>query len=100
MHWISKKSFQRAALKSILLFESAKDGSELLFLLAFGQHLKAKVMIPHVLLIDDQHRQKHIKQVSYSRWRQLTQLDRRKTRKRKNGQEEERFANGHGGHDR
>lgn len=74
VHWISEKGFQTATLQKRLLFQSSQDWTELFFLLAFGQHLQRKVVIAHVLLVDDQHGQQHVKQIAYAVWPNRTNL--------------------------
>lgn len=46
-------------------FESLQDGREIRVTLALGQHLKAVMMIPYILLVDAQHRQKHVEQITW-----------------------------------
>ena len=37
-------------------------------MLAFGEHLQGKVMVADVFLVDTEHGQQHVKQVSYAVW--------------------------------
>lgn len=67
MHWICEERFQRPSLQAGFFFEASEDRDELLPLFAFGQDLQAVVMIPHVLLIDGQHGQQHVEEISWDR---------------------------------
>ena len=68
MHGVREEGLQRPSLKSWLLLQSLQHLAKHLLLLAFCQDLQTEVMIPHVFLVDHQHRQQHVKQVSYTRW--------------------------------
>lgn len=67
MHGVREKGLQSPSLKCGLLFQSFEHLTEHFLLLTLGQDLEAEVVVPHILLIDDQHRQQHIEQVSYPR---------------------------------
>ena len=67
MHWIGEERFQSPPLQAGLFFKTPEDGDELLPLLALGQDLQAVVMIPHILLIDGQHGQQHVEEISWDR---------------------------------
>lgn len=51
-----------------LVLEPSQHGHKLFPLLALGEHLEREVMIAHILLVDAQHRQQHVEQVSYAVW--------------------------------
>lgn len=71
MHRISEERFQSPSLQAGLFFQAPQDSDELLPLFAFCQDLQAVVMIPHVLLIDGQHGQQHVEEISWDRGQRM-----------------------------
>lgn len=69
MHGISEKGLERATFAGWVLFEPWENARELRILFALGQDLQRKVVVPHVLLVDVEHRQQHVKQIT---WKQFT----------------------------
>lgn len=57
VHRVGEKRLQRSALARRVLLQPGQDAGELRILLAFGQDLQAEVVVPHVLLVDIEHRQ-------------------------------------------
>ena len=64
MHRICKESFKGAPLTDWLLFVSPEQLVKLKLLFVLGQHLKAVVVVSHILLVDPKHRQQHVEQVT------------------------------------
>lgn len=64
MHGISEERLQGAAFAGRVLLEPVQHAREVRALLALGQYLQAEVVIAHVFLIDVEHRQKHVEQVT------------------------------------
>lgn len=65
VHGISEKGLERPPVAGGLVLESREKRRERRRrLLALGQHLQAVVVISHVLLVNRQHRQQHVEQVT------------------------------------
>lgn len=64
MHGISQEGLQRASLAGGLALEPRQQLGEGLALLALRQHLQRVVVVADVLLVDGEHRQQHVEQVS------------------------------------
>lgn len=64
VHRVGEEGLQGAALAGGLLFVALEEGVELVLLLVLGQHLQAVVVVAHILLVDAQHGQQHVKKVT------------------------------------
>ena len=66
VHGVGEEGLQCAPLQVGFVFETVEEGAEVWVLLALGEHLQAVVVVPHVFLVDAQHWQQHVEQVSCS----------------------------------
>lgn len=60
MHRVRQEGFQGPALAGGLALEPRQQLREGLALLALGEDLQRVVVVPHVLLVDGQHREEHV----------------------------------------
>lgn len=56
MHGVREEGLQSPSLQRWLLLQPFQHLAEHLLLFTLGQYLQAEVMIPHVFLVDHQHR--------------------------------------------
>ncbi len=64
VHGVGEEGLERAALAGRVVLEARQDGGERRILLALGQDLQTEVVAAHVLLVDVQHRQQHVEEVT------------------------------------
>ena len=65
VHGIREERLQAASLTHGFRFQPLKNGRKGRITFALGQHLEAVVVVPHVLLVDAQHRQQHVEEVPW-----------------------------------
>lgn len=65
VHRVGEEGFERAAFAGRVLFESREDAGKLRILFAFRQNLETKMVIADVFLVDVEHRQENVKQITY-----------------------------------
>lgn len=63
-HGVGEEGLQHAALTGSVGLVLLQQLVKVAVLLAVGQHLQAVLVVPHKLLVDVQHRQQDVKQVS------------------------------------
>lgn len=65
------ENFSQSKFKLFSTLESLQHRRKVRVVFTFCQHLETVMMVPYVLLIDAQHRQKHVKQITCKLWHVL-----------------------------
>jgi hypothetical protein len=69
VHGVGEEGLEGAALARRLVLKAGEQRGEGRRLLALGEHLQAVVMVADVLLVDAQHRQQHVEEISWNKGR-------------------------------
>lgn len=69
MHGVGEEGLEGAALARRFVLEAGEQGGERGRLLALGEHLQAVVVVADVLLVDAQHGQQHVEEISWNKGR-------------------------------
>lgn len=69
VHGVGEECLEGAALARGFVLEAGEKGGKRRRLLALGEHLQAVVVVAHVLLVDAQHGQQHVEEISWNKGR-------------------------------